>query len=64
MITPNYKRCISPWKEQHREEKPLMIHYEFTEWSRVMFSALCIYKIHQISQSPLFTMVLDDLFLV
>ena len=32
-------------------------HYKFTEWSTVMFSVLCIYEIHHISQNPMFTMV-------
>ena len=37
-------------------------HYKFTEWSTVMFSVLCIYEIHQISQNPMFTMVYNVLF--
>ena len=42
----------------------LMNHNEFIRWETVMFSVLCIYEIHQISQNPMFTMVSNVLFSV
>jgi len=44
------------------ERLRLMNHNEFIVWRTVMFSVLCIYEIHRISQNPMFTMVFDDLF--
>ena len=41
-----------------------MNHNDFIGWSTVMFTVLCIYEIHQISQNPMFPMVSYVLFSV